>query len=108
MTTWILIFGLGLCTFLPRYLPLVLWGQRELSPLAKTVLGAVPPAVLAALVVPAMLVPTGTAIDFSVQNPYLLGSVAVFVLFFLTRRMLLSSFIGVLVFFAVQWFFGRV
>jgi hypothetical protein len=29
---------------------------------------------------------------------------AVFVLFFLTRRMLLSSFMRVLVFFAAQWF----
>jgi branched-subunit amino acid transport protein len=40
------------------------------------------------------------------ENPYLLGSLAVFVLFFLTRRMLLSSFIGVLVFFAAQGFFA--
>jgi branched-subunit amino acid transport protein len=83
----------------------VLWGQKELPPLAKTVLGAVPPAVLAALVVPAMLVPNGTSLNTSLENPYLLGSIAVFVLFFLTRRMLLSSFVGVLVFFAAQWFF---
>lgn len=108
MSTWILIFGLGLCTFLPRYLPLVLWGQRELPALAKTVLGAVPPAVLAALVLPAMLVPSGTTLNTSLENPYLLGGVAVFVLFLLTRRMLLSSFIGVLAFFAAQWFFGGV
>lgn len=61
-----------------------------------------------ALVVPAMLVPTGTTLDTCLENPYLLGSLVVFVLFFLTRRMLLSSFIGVLVFFAAQWFFGGV
>ncbi|MGV8863867.1 MAG: AzlD domain-containing protein [Pseudomonas sp.] len=47
---------------------------------------------------------SGPRLNTRLDNPYLLGSLAVFVLFFLTRRMLLSSFIGVLVFFAAQWF----
>lgn len=51
---------------------------------------------------------SGPTLNTSLENPYLLGSLAVFVLFFLTRRMLLSSFIGVLVFFAAQWFFAGV
>ncbi|ABO65963.1 MULTISPECIES: AzlD domain-containing protein [Geobacillus] len=47
-----MIIGMGLVTYLPRMLPLVLFGRVELSPFWQGVLKNVPYAALGALVIP--------------------------------------------------------
>ena len=98
--------GMGLCTFLPRYLPLALWGGRELPASAKTVLGFVPPAVLAAIVIPSLMTPTGTKLDLQWTNPYLIGGGMALLASLVSKRILLSSAVGVGVFFAVHALFA--
>jgi branched-subunit amino acid transport protein len=106
MSGLLLILALGLCTFLPRYLPLVLWGNRELPDGVKTVLGFVPPAVLAALAFPSMMMPNGVDLDLAWTNPYLVGSIVTLIATMISKRLLLSSSIGIAAFFAVQWLAG--
>ena len=54
-----LILGMALVTYLPRALPLLLLSSRNLSPLLMRWLEMVPPAVLAALLVPELLLESG-------------------------------------------------
>lgn len=106
MNMYLLILGMGICTFLPRYLPLVLRRNKELPSGAKALLGYVPPAVLAAIVVPALLMPAGNRIDVSPASPYLLGGIVAMACTVLSKKWLLSSGAGVLVFFLVQRLVG--
>ncbi len=106
MDLFLLILGMGLCTFLPRYLPLILWGDREFPDKFKTLLGFVPPAVLAAVVFPSLLMPTGGSIDLSWTNTYLVGGLVAIIAALISKRMLLSSFIGIVTFFVMQSLLG--
>ncbi|WP_433260191.1 AzlD domain-containing protein [Actinosynnema sp. CS-041913] len=106
MSLALLIVGMGLCSFLPRYLPLVLLDGKEMPPLLKSLLGYTPQAVLAALVVPAMLMPTGDGIQFTLANPYLVGGTATLVAgLLMPKRFLLVSAIGIAAFFLARWLF---
>ncbi|WNV87778.1 AzlD domain-containing protein [Umezawaea sp. Da 62-37] len=106
MSMALLILGMGLCSFLPRYLPLALLDGKEMPPVLKSLLGYAPPAVLAALVVPAMLMPTGDGIQFGLTNPYLVGGAATLVAgLLMPKRFLLVSAIGIVVFFVARWLF---
>ncbi|BDH07127.1 AzlD domain-containing protein [Streptomyces seoulensis] len=106
MTMALLILGMGLCSFLPRYLPLVLLADREMPPLAKSLLGYTPPAVLAALVVPEMLMPGGHAIHLSMSNPYLIGGGVTFVAGLFSKKFLLVTAIGITAFYLSRWLLG--
>ncbi|HEY0638097.1 MAG TPA: ABC transporter substrate-binding protein [Pseudonocardiaceae bacterium] len=98
METYLLILGMGLACFAPRYLPLVLFGERDFPKAWQTALGYIPPAVLAAVVVPSVLMPTGVRLDLDWTNPYLLAGVFTFALGLLVKRFLLVSTVGVTVF----------
>ena len=103
MSTALLIVGMGLCSFLPRYLPLVLLKGREMPPSVASVLGHIPPAVLSALVATAVLTPTGEDVQLTVSNPYLVGGlVTVAVGLCMPKRFLLVSAIGIAAFFLAR------
>ncbi|MCX5193511.1 AzlD domain-containing protein [Streptomyces sp. NBC_00249] len=102
----LLILGMGLCSFLPRYLPLVLLADREMPATVKSLLGYTPPAVLAALVVPAMLTPEGHGLQLNLSNPYLIGGAATFVAGLISKRFLLVSAIGIAAFYLSRWLLG--
>ncbi len=102
MKLYALFAALALTTFLPRFLPLTLWRDRNLPEGARTLLGYVPPAILAAVFVPGMVAPEGV-ISHDVLSPYLLGGVVTFVLMRTTKKLLLSVTIGIAVFYAVLW-----
>ncbi|MFH1137787.1 MAG: AzlD domain-containing protein [Pseudomonadota bacterium] len=51
-TIFLIILGMALVTFLPRFLPSWVLSKRPLNPVASRWLGYVPPAVLAALLTP--------------------------------------------------------
>jgi branched-subunit amino acid transport protein len=94
---------MGLCSFLPRYLPLVLLKGREMPPSVASVLGHIPPAVLSALVATAVLTPTGEDVQLTVSNPYLVGGlVTVAVGLCMPKRFLLVSAIGIAAFFLAR------
>ena len=106
MSMALLILGMGLCSFLPRYLPLAVFAGRELPPLAQTLLTYTPPAVLAALVFPAILAPSGDGVEVSLSNPYLVGGVVTFVAGLVSKRFLLVTAIGIAAFYLTRWLAG--
>ncbi|HJV46477.1 MAG TPA: AzlD domain-containing protein [Bacillota bacterium] len=56
---WLLILGMGLVTYLPRLLPMVLLQNIKLNPFLNRFLGFIPFAALGALIFPGVLDSTG-------------------------------------------------
>jgi branched-subunit amino acid transport protein len=56
---WLLVIAMGLVTYLPRMLPLVLLRQRELTPFLQQFFRLIPYAALGALIFPGILTSTG-------------------------------------------------
>ncbi|MEU0567874.1 AzlD domain-containing protein [Nonomuraea sp. NPDC005983] len=106
MSTALLILGMGLCSFLPRYLPLAVFADREMPSLVQTLLRYTPPAVLAALVFPAVLAPSGRGVELTLSNPYLIGGVVAFVAGLISKRFLLVTAIGIAAFYLSRALLG--
>lgn len=72
--SFFLIAGMALVTYIPRLLPLWLLSSRPLPPLLVRWLGLIPPAVLAALLAPELLLtkqPDGLALSLGPDNVFL-------------------------------------
>ncbi|MEU9107576.1 AzlD domain-containing protein [Streptomyces xanthophaeus] len=106
MTLTLLIIGMALCAFATRWVPLVLFEDRELPEVVKSALTYVPGAVLAALVFPAVLTPMWEASDSQWAVPTLVGGVATLVAGRFVRHFLLATAIGVAVFFLTEYLLG--
>ena len=74
----LLLFGMGLVTYLPRMLPMVLLAHRQLPKWSIDWLGFIPVAILSALIAPGLLIDSGRQsldfgqLDFLVAVPTLL------------------------------------
>jgi branched-subunit amino acid transport protein len=92
-TEWILILGMALVTFGIRYVLLALANRIELPELLKESLKFIAPAVLTAITVPAVLMPSGEmAISFS--NPYLISAGLAVVAGILSKNVLITIVAG--------------
>ena len=92
------IIGMGIATYLPRLLPLLLLTRREragstLSPLAETWLRHVPAAVLAAMLLPSVVVAKGQLYLRS-DNLYLWAAIPTLVVAWKTRSLFGSVVLG--------------
>jgi branched-subunit amino acid transport protein len=103
MNEFILISGMALVTFLIRYPIIAMSGRIQLSPRFLQLLSYVPPAVLTAIVVPAVLIPTGDQILFSYTNARLIGAIAAILVAVWRKNLLLTIVVGMAVFFTWQW-----
>ena len=93
MRYWLIILGMGLVTYAVRLSVIPLYGRGDVPPAVRRALRFVPPAVLTALVTPALIRPEGT-VNLSVTNLHLLaGSVAALVAW-KTRSTLLTITVG--------------
>lgn len=85
----LLILGMALVTYIPRVAPLMLLSSRNLNPLLMRWLEMVPPAVLAALLAPELLLLSnadgGKSFFISMDNVFLLASVPTFIVGWLSR-----------------------
>lgn len=97
------ILGMGLVTFLPRLLPAWLLSSRQLPPLVIAWLRYVPAAVLAALLVPGILMPEGT-LNLSAGNLYLLAFLPTLLVAWKTRSLFGAVMVGMLVVAVVRLF----
>ena len=68
----------------------------------------VPPAVLTAIIVPAVLIPTGEGVNFSYTNAYLVGAVAAFGISWFSQNLLLTIVLGMAAFWGWQWLVGLI
>ncbi len=94
MNIWVVMILGGLLTFGMRFSFIYLLGRVHVPPLVRRALHFVPPAVLSALIVPALLMPSGT-LDLTLGNErWLAGLVAVLVAW-RTKSVLLTILAGI-------------
>jgi branched-subunit amino acid transport protein len=101
-----LLAGMMVVTFGIRYSMFVVAGRTEFPPQLVNALRYVPPAVLTAIIVPAVLIPDGQTINGSLQNPYLVGAVVAALTSWLSNNLLLTIVLGMIAFMGWQWFLG--
>ena len=102
-TEFLMIAGMVAVTFGTRYSMFVLAGRVEFPRWLVNALRYVPPAVLTAITVPAVLMPTGDTVQFSYTNPYLVGGVIAFGVGWFSKNLLLTILLGMLAFWGWQW-----
>ncbi|WNZ22453.1 AzlD domain-containing protein [Leptolyngbya sp. NK1-12] len=102
MNEFLLITGMVIVTFLIRYPVLAMSGRLQLAPWFLQLLRFVPPTVLTAIVVPAVLMPNDQLwLDFT--NARLIGAIAAVGIGVWRKNLLLTIVVGMLVFFIWQW-----
>lgn len=101
-----LIVGMALVTFAVRYPVLALVSRIPLpDPLLKA-MRFIPPAVLTAIIVPAILIPDGKTINLRYDNAYLVASIIAGLVAWRSKNLLLSIIVGMFVFGGMRWMTG--
>lgn len=101
MNIWLVMLLGGLITFGMRFSLIYLFGRFHIPDAMRRALHYVPPAVLSALIFPAIFLPDNE-LDFSFGNHYLLaGAIAIIVAWF-SRNTLLTIVAGMLALFVLQ------
>jgi branched-subunit amino acid transport protein len=103
MQEFYLIIGMALLTFAIRYSMFLLAGRVEFPVWLVKALRYVPPAVLTAIIVPAVLIPGGQGVSLSYTNAYLVGPLAAFGISWFSQNLLLAIVLGMAVFWGWQW-----
>lgn len=105
----LLILGMALVTYLPRALPLMLLSSRSLNPVIERWLRLIPPAVLAALLAPELLLVKGEAgagLFISWHNVMLMAAIPSFLVAWLSRSFLGTVLTGMLCVALARYFFN--
>ncbi len=97
MNDWLLIIGMMVLTFIPRYLPLALAGKFHIHPLLGRALEFVPIAVLTAIIAQASFIHDGK-LDLAFSNPYLYGLIAAIVTAWITKHTFKTILVGLIVY----------
>lgn len=101
-----MIAGMALVTFGIRYIMFPISGRFQFPELFKRGLRYVPPAVLTAIIVPSVLMPTGETLNLTLSNPYLIGALAACIIGGLFKNLLLTIVVSIVVFMGFQWTFA--
>ena len=103
MSEFYLIAGMMMVTFSIRYTMFAVAGRVEFPDYLTRALRYVPPTVLTAITVPAILIPTGDQIAFSPSNAYLIGALVACIVGWFSKNLLLTIVVGMLTFLGWQW-----
>lgn len=103
MNMFYLVTGMALVTFGVRYILLPLSGRISLSERMQRALRFVPPVILTAIIVPAVLYPNGQPLQLCLTNSYLLGAVATAVIGKVSKNLLITIGGGMACFALYQW-----
>lgn len=106
MNEALLITGMFAVTFGVRYL---LWGTAgrfRFPPWLSDALGFVPPAVLTAIIVPAVLMPDGRSLQAGLDNPYLIAALGSLAVALWRRNLMLTILFGMTLFMTLKWGVG--
>jgi branched-subunit amino acid transport protein len=99
----ILIGGMMVVTFGIRYSMFVVAGRMAFPARLENSLRYVPPAVLTAIIVPAVFMPSGAEIVVSYTNPYLVAALLAFAVGWFSKNLLLTIVLGMIAFWTGQW-----
>lgn len=98
-----LIAGMTIVTFAIRYSMFLIAGRFEFPASLIKALRYVPPAVLTAIIVPSVLIPTGQGVNLNYTNTYLVGAVVALGVSWLSQNLLLTILLGMGAFWGWQW-----
>ena len=98
MNELIMVAGMALVTFAVRYPVMMLVGKIPLPDRVFRALRYVSPAVLAAIIAPAVLMPDGQTLELTPSNSYLVAAVIAALIAWRTKNLLLTIVIGMGVF----------
>jgi branched-subunit amino acid transport protein len=98
-----MIAGMMVVTFGIRYFLLAFADRIRLAPWIESSLKFIPPAVLIAITVPAVLLPNGRW-HLSFSNPYLVAALATTAAGIVTRNLLATIAVGLAAFFVYRFF----
>lgn len=90
---YLTIAGMMVVTFLPRVVPVWFLASRSLPPLVSSWLRYVPPAVLAAMLLPSIVAPEG-GVDLHWNNLYLMAAIPTLLVAWKTHSMVGSVLVG--------------
>jgi len=103
----LLIFGMALVTYVSRVSPLLLLSSRKLNPHLMRWLQMVPPAVLAALLAPEVLLQTGAgggkALFLSLDNVFLLAAIPTVIAGWMSKSFFGTVAVGMGVVALLRW-----
>lgn len=89
----ITILGMAIVTYIPRCLPALFLSGRQLSPLIISWLRLVPPAILAAMLIPSLVAPQGE-LSLSTENLFLMVTFVIFPVVVKTRSLSIAVILG--------------
>ena len=101
MNIWLVMVIAGLLTFGMRLSFIYLFGRLEVPDTLRRALRFVPPAVLSAIILPDLLMPSGH-LDFGLGNHRWLAGLAAMLIAWLTRNTLLTILAGMIVLLVLQ------
>ncbi len=98
----LLLLGMGLVTYIPRWMPLVFLSGRSLPPAVTEWLDLIPVSLLSALLIPELLT-SGTPRQFTILKPEFFVSIPTFLFALKTKSLVGTVLFGMLLF----WLYGR-
>lgn len=101
MNEWLLILGMAIVTFVPRYLPLLFASRLNLPAPVEKALAYVPIAVLTIIIVQTALVHKGD-LNMSFTNPYLGATLVAFLAALLQKRLFVTVAVGLISYIALR------
>ncbi len=102
MSDWLLIAGMAILTFVPRYIPFGLAGKVSIPPLLSQALGFVPIAVLTVIIIQSALIRDGEVL-LTLQNHHLVAAIVAFIVSIMTRKQYLAIGLGLFTFTLMKW-----
>ena len=105
MSIWVVMIVIGALTFLTRLSFIALAGRWDAPPLFRSALRFVPVAILTAIVVPELVLHTGT-LDLSLTNPRLLAGIVATLVAFWTKNVVWTLLAGMAVFWLLRIWLG--
>ncbi|MCZ4281550.1 AzlD domain-containing protein [Kiloniella laminariae] len=103
MTEILMITGMAAVTFAIRYILLASAGHFSFPGWAKAGLNFVPPAVLTAIIFPAILIPNNNGIEFNIENPALLAAIVAVITGLVRKDLLTTIIVGMFAFGLFKW-----
>ena len=100
---FLVMVGMLVVTYLPRLLPVLLFSSRDLPPLVITWLRYVPAAVLAAMLLPSLVL-VDNQLDLRINNIFLWAAIPTFFVALKTKSLFGSVIIGMMVVAAARYF----
>ncbi len=89
----IMIIGMAIVTFIPRYIPLAVLSKFEIPDIIVDWLRFIPPAILAALLAPGILIIEGKLI-LTAQNIFLIASLPTILVAIYKKNIFLTVLVG--------------